>query len=56
MKPGAAIDPQTRAAASGIAALALRRLGGQTGDIAGAAEQAAEVAALVGLLIGAGTP
>jgi len=43
-------------AAGGIAALAQRRLGGQTGDVAGAAEQAAEVAALVGLLIGAATP
>ena len=44
------------AAAGGIAALAQRRLGGQTGDVAGAAEQAAEIAALVGLLIGAGPP
>jgi len=44
------------AAAGGIAALAGRRLGGQTGDVAGAAEQAAEIAALVGLLIGAGPP
>jgi len=44
------------AAAGGIATLAQRRLGGQTGDVAGAAEQAAEVAALVGLLIGAATP
>jgi len=42
------------AAAGGIAAPAERRLGGQTGDIGGAAGQAAEVAALVGLLIGAG--
>jgi adenosylcobinamide-GDP ribazoletransferase len=44
------------AAAGGIAVLAQRRLGGQTGDVAGAAEQAAEIAALVGLLIGAGPP
>jgi adenosylcobinamide-GDP ribazoletransferase len=44
------------AAAGGVAALAERRLGGQTGDVAGAAEQAAEIAALVGLLIGAGPP
>jgi adenosylcobinamide-GDP ribazoletransferase len=44
------------AAAGGIAALAQRRLGGQTGDVAGAAEQAAEIAALVGLLIAAGPP
>ena len=40
---------------SGLAGLALtrfaeRHLGGQTGDIAGAAQQAAEVAALIGLL------
>jgi adenosylcobinamide-GDP ribazoletransferase len=41
------------AAAAGVAGLARARLGGQTGDVAGAAEQAAEVAALVGLLIGA---
>jgi adenosylcobinamide-GDP ribazoletransferase len=44
------------AAAGGVAALAKRRLGGQTGDVAGAAQQAAEIAALVGLLIGAGQP
>jgi adenosylcobinamide-GDP ribazoletransferase len=44
------------AAAAGIAALAQRRLGGQTGDVAGAAEQAAEIAALAGLLIGASPP
>ena len=42
------------AAAGGIAVLAQRRLGGQTGDVAGAAQQAAEIAALAGLLIGAG--
>ncbi len=41
------------AAAGGIAGLAQRRLGGQTGDVAGAAQQAAEIAALAGLLIGA---
>ena len=44
------------AAAGGVAALAKRRLGGQTGDVAGAAQQVAEVAALIGLLIGAGQP
>jgi len=44
------------AAAGGVAALAKRRLGGQTGDVAGAAQQAAEIAALIGLLIGAGQP
>ncbi len=44
------------AAAGGIALLARARLGGQTGDVAGAAEQAAEITALVGLLIGAGAP
>ena len=44
------------AAAGGIAVLAQRRLGGQTGDVAGAAEQAAEIAVLAGLLIGAGPP
>ena len=44
------------AAAAGIAVLAQRRLGGQTGDVAGAAQQAAEIAALAGLLIGAGPP
>ena len=41
------------AAAGAIALLARRRLGGQTGDVAGAAQQAAEIAALIGLLIGA---
>jgi adenosylcobinamide-GDP ribazoletransferase len=40
---------------SGFSGLALtrfaaRHLGGQTGDIAGAAQQAAEIAALIGLL------
>ena len=44
------------AAAGGIAALAQRRLGGQTGDVAGAAEQAAEIGALAALLIGAAPP
>jgi len=44
------------AATGGVAALAKRRLGGQTGDVAGAAQQVAEVAALIGLLIGAGQP
>jgi adenosylcobinamide-GDP ribazoletransferase len=44
------------AAAGGVSLLAQRRLGGQTGDVAGAAEQAAEIAALIGLLIGAGPP
>jgi adenosylcobinamide-GDP ribazoletransferase len=44
------------AAAGGISILARRRLGGQTGDVAGAAEQVAEIAALIGLLIGAGPP
>ena len=42
------------AAAAGICALARRQIGGQTGDVAGAAQQAAEVAALCGLLIGLG--
>ena len=42
-------------ALSGLAGLALtrfakRHLGGQTGDIAGAAQQVAEIAALIGLL------
>lgn len=34
-----------------LARLARRHLGGQTGDIAGAAQQVAEIAALIGLLI-----
>jgi len=42
------------AAALAIVALARRQIGGQTGDVAGAAEQAAEIACLVGLLIGRG--
>lgn len=35
----------------GLTALARRLIGGQTGDVAGAAQQAAEIAALLGLLI-----
>ena len=38
--------------AYGVAALARRRLGGQTGDVAGAAQQASEIAFLCALLIG----
>jgi adenosylcobinamide-GDP ribazoletransferase len=37
-----------------IAAIARRQIGGQTGDVAGAAQQMAEVACLCGLLIGRG--
>jgi len=33
-----------------LARLASRHIGGQTGDIAGAAQQVAEIAALIGLL------
>ncbi len=40
------------AAALGVVALARRAIGGQTGDVAGAAQQCAEVAAWCGLLIG----
>ena len=40
------------AAAWGVAALARRAIGGQTGDVAGAAQQCAEIAAWCGLLIG----
>ena len=40
------------AAAWATSALARRQIGGQTGDVAGAAEQTAEIACLVGLLIG----
>ena len=40
-------------AASAVAALAKRQIGGQTGDVAGAAQQAGEIAAWCGLLIGA---
>ena len=39
--------------ALGVTALARRALGGQTGDVAGAAQQLAEIAFLCGLLIGA---
>ncbi len=35
-----------------LTALARRQIGGQTGDVAGAAQQAAEIAAWCGLLIG----
>ncbi|KQP79319.1 MULTISPECIES: adenosylcobinamide-GDP ribazoletransferase [unclassified Methylobacterium] len=38
------------AAALGVTALAQRQIGGQTGDVVGAAQQAAEIAALLGLL------
>ena len=38
-------------AAQAVVALAQRHIGGQTGDVAGAAAQAAEIAALVALLI-----
>jgi adenosylcobinamide-GDP ribazoletransferase len=40
------------ASAWGMTRLARRQIGGQTGDVAGAAEQLAEIAALIGLLIG----
>jgi adenosylcobinamide-GDP ribazoletransferase len=40
------------AAALGMVGLARRAIGGQTGDVAGAAQQAAEIAAWCGLLIG----
>ena len=40
------------AAALGVVAMARRAIGGQTGDVAGAAQQCAEVAAWCGLLIG----
>ena len=40
------------AAAWAVAALARRAIGGQTGDVAGAAQQSAEIAAWCGLLIG----
>jgi adenosylcobinamide-GDP ribazoletransferase len=33
-----------------LAGLSARHIGGQTGDIAGAAQQIAEIAALIGLL------
>jgi adenosylcobinamide-GDP ribazoletransferase len=38
--------------ARGLCALARRQIGGQTGDVAGAAQQLAEIACLCGLLIG----
>jgi adenosylcobinamide-GDP ribazoletransferase len=44
------------AAAWGMAALARRQIGGQTGHVAGAAQQAAEIACLVALLIGGRAP
>ncbi|HLW93445.1 MAG TPA: adenosylcobinamide-GDP ribazoletransferase [Roseiarcus sp.] len=40
------------AASFGVAAVARRQIGGQTGDVAGAAQQLAEIACLCGLLIG----
>ncbi len=40
------------AGAAAMTALARRQIGGQTGDVAGAAQQWAEIAALCGLLIG----
>ncbi|MGO8797579.1 MAG: adenosylcobinamide-GDP ribazoletransferase [Roseiarcus sp.] len=42
------------AAALAVAGLARRQIGGQTGDVAGAAQQMAEIACLCGLLIGRG--
>ncbi len=42
------------AAALAITAIARRQIGGQTGDVAGAAQQLAEIACLCGLLIGRG--
>ncbi len=44
------------AAAWAMSALARRQVGGQTGDVAGAAQQAAEIACLCALLIGGRTP
>ena len=44
------------AAALGMVGLARRAIGGQTGDVAGAAQQAAEIAAWCGLLIGQTAP
>ena len=44
------------AAALAMTAVARRQIGGQTGDVAGAAEQLAEIAFLCGLLIGVGDP
>jgi adenosylcobinamide-GDP ribazoletransferase len=39
-------------AALAMTAVARRQIGGQTGDVAGAAQQLAEIACLCGLLIG----
>jgi adenosylcobinamide-GDP ribazoletransferase len=39
-----------------LSALARRQIGGQTGDVAGAAQQAAEIACLSALLIGGRAP
>ena len=44
------------AASWAMSALARRQIGGQTGDVAGAAQQAAEIACLCGLLIGGRAP
>ncbi len=44
------------AAAWAMSALARREIGGQTGDVAGAAQQAAEIACLCALLIGGRAP
>ena len=44
------------AGALAMVALARRAIGGQTGDVAGAAQQLAEIAAWCGLLIGRGAP
>jgi adenosylcobinamide-GDP ribazoletransferase len=44
------------AAARAMSALARREIGGQTGDVAGAAQQAAEIACLCALLIGGRAP
>ncbi len=44
------------AASVGMSALARRQIGGQTGDVAGAAQQVAEIACLCGLLIGGRAP
>jgi adenosylcobinamide-GDP ribazoletransferase len=44
------------AGALAVVALARRQIGGQTGDVAGAAQQCAEIAAWCGLLIGHSTP
>ena len=44
------------AAALAMVALARRAIGGQTGDVAGAAQQVAEIAAWCALLIGHSAP